>query len=999
MRRGRPLHVGVMLVAVLCAWTLASTGVARGQPRPGENDRAAPGRAGWLVDSRTGCRVWRQFPRPGDVVSWTGACGSDGRATGYGVAEWRAGDAIDRHEGEFVAGKPHGHGVYLQAGGSRYEGDFDHGVPHGVGVYTDAGGGEYKGDVRAGAPDGRGVLVWSDGAQYDGEFQDGRRQGRGVLTWPDGRRYEGEFAESQPHGRGTYTDPTGKRYEGHFEHGHWIGDDWDAAAKQAQKAGEEGRYADAEGLWRAAIRSAEEPGSDWTRLVVALRGLSEVYSEQARHAEAESLLRRNLALCEKNLATDAVDRKGCLVPLAFNQIEQQRPVEAESLLTRALAIVEQELGPEHVDVALILHGRAAAYRLAARYREAEADQRRSLAIRERALGTDHYLFGQSLNNLALVYTAQQRYAEAEPLFQQSLAIWDKALGSEHAWSATVRANLGELLVNVNRSREAEPLLKRSLEIRERVLLPGDPAVVTGLMLLGWLYFDEGHYADAAALIERAVALRERHLGAEHPDVAGSLAELARVVRAQGRPQDADVFSQRALAIIEKDQSREHGASDTLYLLAETALAQAKTSEADDLLRRAATIRRAHGETTAGAVLQLLAQRHIARPDPARLAEAALAEVQRTLRSLGIHDMSGTASGPDPSLDLKAGLERAVELAHGRLDRAMLELAATQAMVRILGDPHTGVLAPDTARLLAAGLRGYVGIGVEPVTAEGRDHIWLAIPTGPAARGGVQSFDRVLSISGASMTGLLTREARLTLGQRVALTVQSPNAEQPRTVTILSDLVSVPTVDHRFARPGIGYIAIHHFGEGAGDAMRDAIEVLRRQGLTGLIVDLRHNPGGLTRELMPVAETVLPGGTLLEELVTRHGRGARVTRVAPVLPTSTPLAVLVDKSTGSTAEVLAAAIQAAGRGIIVGSQTSGAVAEKQVFWLPGGAALVVQTSRVLDPRGLALDGVGVIPDVVHPLVADDLDRGVDSQLERAIQEVAASLERHDGRSRR
>ena len=71
-------------------------------------------------------------------------------------------------------------------------------------------------------------------------------------------------------------------------------------------------------------------------------------------------------------------------------------------------------------------------------------------------------------------------------------------------------------------------------------------------------------------------------------------------------------------------------------------------------------------------------------------------------------------------------------------------------------------------------------------------------------------------------------------------------------------------------------------------------------------------------------------------------------------------------------MLAAAIQAAGRGIIVGSQTSGAVAEKQVFWLPGGAALVVQTSRVLDPRGLALDGVGVIPDVVHPLVADDLD---------------------------
>jgi hypothetical protein len=187
--------------------------------------------------------------------------------------------------------------------------------------------------------------------------------------------------------------------------------------------------------------------------------------------------------------------------------------------------------------------------------------------------------------------------------------------------------------------------------------------------------------------------------------------------------------------------------------------------------------------------------------------------------------------------------------------------------------------------------------------------------------------------------------------------------------------------------------------GSVPGVRDAIDVLRRQGFTALIVDLRHNPRELTRELIPVAETVLPAGTPLEQLVTRHGRAGRATRATPVVPLSMPLAVLRRRQ-----------YELDGRGARrrhPGGRTwrhrrqpdIRRCRRKTVVLVPRrrrpGRANLARPGR----GGVALDGGGVIPDVVYPLVADELDHGIDSQLERAIQEVTARLERHDEGSRR
>ena len=176
--------------------------------------RAAPGRPGWSVDVATGCWVWNSDPRPDDTVSWTGACGPGGLATGRGVEEWRDGNKVSRYEGDVREGKTEGRGVYTFANGDRYEGEFRDDKRHGRGVFVWANGDRYEGEFRDNKRDGRGVFTNVGGSRYDGAWREGAQTGLGVLTYADGGRYEGEWRNGEKNGRGTLVWPSGAQYTG-----------------------------------------------------------------------------------------------------------------------------------------------------------------------------------------------------------------------------------------------------------------------------------------------------------------------------------------------------------------------------------------------------------------------------------------------------------------------------------------------------------------------------------------------------------------------------------------------------------------------------------------------------------------------------------------------------------------------------------------------------------------------------------------------------------------
>lgn len=202
------------LLALLC---FAPVAWAQVPAPPQAESRAAPGRAGWMVDARSGCWVWNGNPQRGETVTWSGAC-PRGPAEGKGDGTWRWVEDGQPRSASFSGflrdGRLNGLATVTWANGNRYEGEWRDDRQSGQGVYVWAIGSRYEGEWRDGRRDGRGRMTWPDGSRYEGDWREGRRDGRGLMIWADGGRYEGDWREDRRNGRGTMTWPDGARYGG-----------------------------------------------------------------------------------------------------------------------------------------------------------------------------------------------------------------------------------------------------------------------------------------------------------------------------------------------------------------------------------------------------------------------------------------------------------------------------------------------------------------------------------------------------------------------------------------------------------------------------------------------------------------------------------------------------------------------------------------------------------------------------------------------------------------
>ena len=206
---------------LLPAFLLLDPTVVFPQDRPAappSDTLAAPGRAGWSIEARTGCWVWNPDGAMGTKVAWSGGCGPDGRASGQGIAEWRSGALVARNEGEYRNGKLNGRGTWTGLRGERYEGEYRDGKGHGQGIAVSPDGNRYEGQWGDGRPNGRGIETLRNGDRYDGEWRNGRKDGRGVLTTRNGDRYDGEWRDGLANGFGElWMD--GRRFAGTWKDG------------------------------------------------------------------------------------------------------------------------------------------------------------------------------------------------------------------------------------------------------------------------------------------------------------------------------------------------------------------------------------------------------------------------------------------------------------------------------------------------------------------------------------------------------------------------------------------------------------------------------------------------------------------------------------------------------------------------------------------------------------------------------------------------------------
>ncbi len=395
-------------------------------------------------------------------------------------------------------------------------------------------------------------------------------------------------------------------------------------------------------------------------------------------------------------------------------------------------------------------------------------------------------------------------------------------------------------------------------------------------------------------------------------------------------------------------------------------------------------------------LDILKDQHFSGPDPVRLLAAAVEGLRQALSQAGIATplAAPIASGEGAARDeFQRTFDRAVELAAGRLNETQLQYAAATAMADSLDDSHTAFLSPELWAEVQRELSNqasFSGIGIRLLTKDGRFYALTVFPGTPAARSGLRDLDRIISVDGQSTQGMsaqdVSRRIRGPQGTPVALTVQRAGQPAPLLITITRDAILVPAVDSRMLDARTGYIHVFHLGAGTTAQFRRALQDLLGQGMRALVLDLRGNSGGLVGEAVGVASAILPAGLPVMFRENRRRRVADVTGGGPLLPAGIPLVALTDEGTASGGEVVAAAVQEYRRGALVGARTAGALLASLYFALPGGAAIEVAVERVTTGKGVVVEKAGVQPDVEVDLTTDDLERGVDAQLQRALQQV-------------
>jgi len=324
-----------------------------------------------------------------------------------------------------------------------------------------------------------------------------------------------------------------------------------------------------------------------------------------------------------------------------------------------------------------------------------------------------------------------------------------------------------------------------------------------------------------------------------------------------------------------------------------------------------------------------------------------------------------------------------------LDDQALAYGAIKGMLTALGDPHTGYSTPHESEVLFSDLAGELeGIGAE-VAAKG-DLVEIISPMAgsPAEAAGILPGDLIAGINGEDTSGqdlfTVIAKVRGPAGTKVTLTILRENATEPLQIEITRAKITIPSVESKTLDGNVVYVKINSFGDNTVSELETQLADLMAKHPSGLVLDLRGNPGGSRDAAVEVASQFIGDGLIM---IQRYGDGHEITFDAKPdgLATQVPMVVLVNKGSASASEIVAGAIQDHQRGQIVGEQSYGKGTVQDWRALTGNNGTVrITIARWLTPNGRTIDKVGITPEVVVKMTVEDRDAGRDPQLDAALQ---------------
>lgn len=310
--------------------------------------------------------------------------------------------------------------------------------------------------------------------------------------------------------------------------------------------------------------------------------------------------------------------------------------------------------------------------------------------------------------------------------------------------------------------------------------------------------------------------------------------------------------------------------------------------------------------------------------------------------------------------------------------------ALQGMLNTL-DPHSEFLDAQKYGELKKDTEGsFGGVGIQ-VGVRG-DFLTVIAPIDdtPASRAGVMSGDRIIKIDGRNTERLGLQDAVKLLrgepGSSVNLTLMRPSGGTVLEVTLERENIKVETVrdingkgEFPLGEDKIGYVRLTQFGENSSRELSVALKRLQEQGLEGLVLDLRDNPGGLLDQAAQVCDRFLPAKTLVVSTEGRDPSERREFRSTgrDLIP-KLPVVVLVNGGSASASEIVAGSLQDLKRAVIVGEKTFGKGSVQSIIPLPGGCAVRLTTAKYYTPSHKVIHEEGITPDIIVPMALEETE---------------------------
>lgn len=336
-----------------------------------------------------------------------------------------------------------------------------------------------------------------------------------------------------------------------------------------------------------------------------------------------------------------------------------------------------------------------------------------------------------------------------------------------------------------------------------------------------------------------------------------------------------------------------------------------------------------------------------------------------------------------------------------VDENILLEGAVSGLAGSLNDPYTVYFNKDQMKAFMEKSEGsYVGIGVTVNTDEkGLLTVIEPFENSPAAAAGIKQGDKIVKVDDKDVTAIRDENMIISMikgkeNTNVKVTVYRPAEDKYYQLSIVRKRIKTSNIKSEILTGNIGYIKLLMFDSEIAGYFKNDLDKMLKSGIKGLIIDLRDNPGGSYEQVVEIADSLLPEGTIV---YTEDRNGERQIKQSDKNCVGLPLVLITNGNSASASEILAGAVKDNARGTIVGTKTFGKGLVQELKMLDDGSGIKVTISRYFTPSGVCIHGVGIKPDIeidvpseYRNLPVSQIPREKDIQLRSAIEALQGKI---------